>query len=236
MDLNDWSAIAQIVIATLTLVGILVSLYMSTKALSEIKRDRELRQAPFLAFENGGFRISVEFVKAGRRIPGFDPEFVERTFKEIPEGAESVRVKHINLDNGGTNFMHYGRLYNYGLGPALNTIIYWQPEEITIGSDTFKIDDNKLREPKYSKGLNRIYPTTINIKPGQEANLIWLPVFIEKDFEKKITEARGILEIHCQDVFNKKYHWEQSFFISTGYDKEKPYVHITFGDKKLSPK
>jgi hypothetical protein len=233
MDISEWSAFAQILIAILTLIGILVSLYMSTKALKEIKRDRELRQAPFLAFETGGFRIPVEFVNAGKRIPGFDPAFVEKAFSEFPEDAESVRVKHKDMEDGSVHFVHYGKLTNYGLGPALNTIIYWLPEEIKIGSDKFKIDEKKLREPKYSKGLNRLYPSTINIKPGQVTNLIWLPVFIEKDFEKKISEARGVLEIYCQDVFHKKYFWEQSFFIVTGYDKDNPYVHVTFGDKKI---
>lgn len=233
MTLSEASSLAQIIIAILTLIGIIVSLYMSIKALREVKNDRELRQAPFLAFKADGYRIPISFVKAGKRIPGFNPMYVEILFNDIPDNVESIRVKHKEDSNGGLNLIKYGHLINHGLGPALKTVIFWKPVKIKIGDEMFKIDDEKLQEPKYRSELNRLYPLTRNIKPNQETHLIWLPVFIEKDYEKKIKEAWGVLEINCFDVFQNKYSWKQSFYIGTGYDEERPYVHITFGDKEF---
>lgn len=233
MNLIEWSSLAQITIAVLMLIGIIVSLYMSTKALRENKFDRQLRQAPYLAFETGGVRMPIEFVIAGKRIPGFNPAFVEMVFNDIPDDAESIRIKHKELPEGGIHFLHYGKLFNYGLGPALKTVVYWIPQKIKIGTESFKINGDKLKEAKYSKSLNWIFPYTRNIKPGQETNLIWLPAFIEKDFEKKINEAWGKIEIKCYDIFNKEYKWLQSFYLHTGYSEEKPYVHITFSDREF---
>ncbi len=233
MTLTEASSLAQIIIAILALIGIVTSLYMSMKALKEVKNDRLLRQAPYLAFETGGIRIPISFVKAGKRIPGFNPMYVELLFNEIPDDVESIRPKHKEDEDGEFNFIKYGHLINHGLGPALKTVIFWKPVKIRIGDEIFKIDDDKLKEPKYSRKLNRLYPLTRNIKPIQETNLIWLPVFIEKDYEKKITEAWGELIINCYDIFKKEYFWKQSFYVKTGYNEEKPYVHVTFGDKEF---
>ncbi len=230
MNLNEWTSVAQIVTAIITLIGILTSLFMSIKALREVQRDRHLRQSPYLAFESVGYQIPVEFVKAGRRIPGFNPEFVETAFQEIPEDAESVRVKHQEEANGGLKLCRFGKLVNHGMGPAFETCVNWIPLQIRVGKEIFEIDDKKRAEPKYSKQINRTLPVTRNISPGQKTDLCWLPVFIEKDTEKKITKASGFIEISCVDVFQTNHTWRQGFYISTGYTEPQPYVHVTFGE------
>ncbi len=229
MNLNEWSSFAQIITAIITLVGVLTSLYMSIKALREVQRDRHFRQAPHLAFETGGFRIPIDFVKAGKRVPGLDPKFVESVFNELSKDAESVRVKHKIEEDGGMNLNRFGKLINHGMGPAFETSVKWITKQIRIGSELFDIDSKKSSEPKYNKNLNETYPVTRNIKHGEQTELCWFPLFIEKDTEKKITEASGILEISCQDVFNKEHIWKQGFYIKTGYRKTPAYVHVTFG-------
>jgi hypothetical protein len=228
MNLNEWSSLAQILTAIVTLVGVLISLYMSIKALREVQRDRYFRQAPHLAFETGGFRMPVEFVKAGKRVPGLAPEFVESIFSELPVDAESVRPQHNIEEDGGMDLFRFGKLINHGMGPAFEASVKWVPKQIKIGSELFDIDSKKRSEPKYSKKLNRTYPLTRNIKPNQQTELCWLPLFIEKDTEKKITESSGILEISCQDVFKKEHIWNQGFYIKTGYHETPAYVHVTF--------
>ncbi len=229
MNLNEWTSVAQIGTAIITLTGVLTSLFMSIKALREVQNDRRLRQAPYLAFESGGFRIPVTFVKAGRRLPGFDPNFVEAVFQDMPEDSESVRVKHQEA-KGGLKLFHFGNLINHGMGPAFETCIYWIPLQIRIGMELFEIDDKKREEPRYHKEINRTLPMTRNISPGQNTDLHWLPAFIEKDFEKKIMEASGFLEINCIDIFRTTHTWRQGFYIATGYSESQPYVHVTFGE------
>jgi hypothetical protein len=229
MNLNEWSSLAQIIIAIITLVGVLTSLYMSIKALREVQLDRRVRQAPHLAFKSGGFQIPIEFVKAGKRVPGLAPEFVESIFSELPDDAESVRVKHEEEKDGAIDLSLFGRLTNHGMGPAFETSIKWVPKQIRVGSELFDIDSKKRSEPRYNINLNETYPLIRNINPGEQTELCWLPLFIEKDVEKKITEASGILEISCQDVFKTEHRWKQGFYIATGYSEAPPYVHVTFG-------
>jgi len=51
----DYVAIAQIILPIITLIGIIVSMWLSVKALREVQTDRRLRQMPHLAFEPGGW-------------------------------------------------------------------------------------------------------------------------------------------------------------------------------------
>jgi len=224
LTLMEWSAIAQITIAVLTVVGVLASLYMSIRALKEIREDRLIRQKPHLAFEGGGYRLLVEFVKAGGCVPGIDPDFAKEVFSNLPEDAESIHLR-----SGKNNRpIFYGDLRNFGLGPALETEVTWVPISVRIGSETFMIDGAKLDEPVYSKPLNTLPACPQHILPGGGAELSRLPTFIDKDFEKKISEVEGVLEIKCQDVFGNSHNTQQKFWMGTNYKAEEPSVHVTF--------
>lgn len=228
MDFMFWSTVAQIVIAVFTVVGVLTSLYLSIRAITELKSDRHHRQTPHLAFEPGGHQFLIEFIKAGKRIPGIDPKYVESVFPDLHDDAESVRVKHKQLENNRIEMVSYGRLRNYGLGTALDTKVIWVPNEIWFGSQKFKCDESKLSEPMYSKNLNSMPTDPRNILPNQEAKLHWLPTFIEKDTEKQVSKVTGELQIICTDVFKKLHIKVQNFYLYTKYQGEKPYVHVTF--------
>jgi len=168
LSLTDWGVVAQIVIAIITLSGVLTSIYLSVKALREVQADRKQRQRPHLAFEFGGYRYSIEFKKAGKRIPGMNPKFVERLFHDLPKDADSIRIKRKKNEDGSENPLRIGRLKNYGLGPALGTSVTWIPENIHIGSEVFKIDKNKLSEPLYHSDFNTMpaLPSDISLIYG----------------------------------------------------------------------
>ena len=70
LTLQEWSAIAQVVLSAIRFVGIVLSIFLSVRTLREVQADRRQRQRPHLAFEGGGIRLLVEFVKAGSAIPG----------------------------------------------------------------------------------------------------------------------------------------------------------------------
>ncbi|HVP92639.1 MAG TPA: hypothetical protein VMS94_02730 [Acidobacteriota bacterium] len=230
MDLSGYSMVAQIMLSIITFVGIVASLWLSIKALREVQTDRKLRQRPYLGFEIGGYEIPIEFQKAGRTIPGIDPDFVKKMFPDIPEDAESVRIRPKMSEHGTLETTFYGQLRNYGLGPALSTAVTWVPEEIWIGSEKTSLGNEKLLEPQYREILNCMPSVPSHILPSKNAGLARLPTFIEKDYRKKITRVEGFLKIECKDVFGEKHLVTQEFYLFTYYTSDPPHIHVTFGD------
>ena len=92
--LGEYAALAQLATPLIALVGILISMWLSVRALREVQTDRKLRQMPHLAFDHGGERYPIEFVKVGRAVLGIDRKYAEEAFREMPEGAESVDLKY----------------------------------------------------------------------------------------------------------------------------------------------
>lgn len=230
MDLAEISMIAEIVLSTITFVGIVTSIWLSVRALREVQIDRKLRQRPYLGFDIGGYDVPIEFQKAGRTIPGIDPDYVKRMFPDMPDDAESVRIRLEKGVRGGFETTFYGHLRNYGLGPALSTIVTWIPEEIWIGDEKTILESEKSQEPQYQEVLNCMPSVPTHILPSKDARLARLPTFIEKDYRKKIARVDGVLEIECKDVFGEKHLVTQAFFLFTYYASQQPYVHVTFGD------
>src|SRR5436190_21938754 len=100
---------AQVLIAGMTTLGVLTSMVLSIAALREVREDRQLRHAPFLVFDSGGWDLPVSFVKAGSAVPGMAPKVAARYFGSLGSDAESVRLRKAR----------YGRLLNLGSGPAI---------------------------------------------------------------------------------------------------------------------
>jgi hypothetical protein len=230
MDLTDYSMIAQVVLSIITFVGIVTSIWLSVRALREVQIDRKLRQRPYLGFDIGGYDIPVEFQKAGRTIPGIDPDYVKKMFPDIPENAESIRIRPEKNTHGDFETTFYGHLRNYGLGPALSTIVTWIPEEMWIGDKKISLDSEKLREPQYQEVLNCMPSVPSHILPSKDARLARLPTFIEKDYTKRIARVDGVLKIESKDVFGEKHLVTQVFYLFTYYASDQPYIHVTFGD------
>jgi len=230
MDLTEYSMIAQIVLSIVSFVGIVTSIWLSVRALREVQTDRKLRQRPYLGFEIGGYDIPIEFQRAGRTIPGIDPDFVKKMFPDIPEDAESIRIRQRRDKQGSPETAFYSQLRNYGLGPALSTTVTWIPEEMWMGAEKTSLNSEKLMEPQYQEVLNCMPSVPSHISPEKEARLARLPTFIEKDFRKKTTRVDGYLKISCKDVFGEKHLVTQTFYLFTYYASDQPHIHVTFGD------
>lgn len=242
-----WAALAQAASTVVTGIGVIVSLHFSRKALSEIAIDRRLRYKPHLLFTPGGCGLPVEFVRAGRHVPGINPKYAMKVFSEIPDEAESVRIAwgppdvpsaepapskgmSIARRSKRRSSPDYAHLWNHGTGPALNTRTVWIAQEVSIGSEKFRLDEHKLREPVYTRGLNDMPVVPWNIAAGKEGHLTRLPTFIEKDFERKLTCVQGILETRCNDIFGDEHTFYQEFTIFPEYSDADPSVHVTFGE------
>ena len=218
------SDLAQVVIAGFTVIGVLVSLYMSRRTLREVERDRQVRQTPYLMFERGGWQLIVGFVKAGPSIPGIEPSYAAKMFPSLSPDAESVRLAR------GEEPQFYGRLHNLGLGPAIEPRVVWIADEVQIGQETFAITDAKRKEPPYTAELNELPVVPRQLRTGDAAQLTRLPTFIEKDVEKKVSAVSGRLRITCTDLGGKGYSAEQEFRIFTAYADLPPTVHVTFSE------
>ncbi len=232
MALADYTPIAQIITSIVSVIGIVTSIWLSTKALREVQTDRKLRQRPFLGFDIGGYDIPIEFQKAGKTIPGIDPEIVQKMFPDMPKDAESIRMKQEQgkdeHESHTTRF--FGQVRNYGLGPALSTTVTWIPNKMWTGKQEQLFDKKRPIEPQYMEMFNCMPSVPSHIMPGNTAGLARLPTFIEKDYRKQITRAEGTLKIKCQDVFGIEHTVQQSFYLFTYYNADQPHVHVTFGD------
>ncbi len=222
-SLNDYIALAQILAPIIALAGIVVSMWLSVKALREGQLDRKLRMMPHLAFDYGGRLLRIEFVKTGRGVSGIGPTQHKDT--------ESISLK-TEPGHGGTRkvISMYGKLRNYGLGVASSAEVTWIAKKVRIGSEKFDIDSKTLLEPQYSKKRNCIPSSPSHIVPGEAGEFFRLPTFIHNDFDKKISEVEGILLIECEDLYGGKHITNQEFFLFMDYRPESPTIHITFSD------
>jgi hypothetical protein len=229
LTLSEWSDLAQVCATLLGFTGIIVSMWLSIRALREVERDRKLRHKPYLAFEQGGHRLPVAFVSGGNFVPGVNRAYAEKVLRHLPADGESVVIAHPEKD-GRIKPIFYGHLKNYGTGPALSTAVTWKPREIWIGNEAFTIDERKQQEALYSRELNQMPTIPSHIEPAAEATLSRLPAFIVKDYEKKITRVDGELIIECRDIFGQLHMAVQEFHAFTEYREQPPGFHVTFSD------
>ena len=190
LTIQEWVSVAQVVATLVTFIGVLGSLWLSVKALREVQTDRKLRQRPHLAFETGGWKLQVEFVMAGKRIPGVNPAYVERVLASLPNNAESVRLLDHKSQSGKPRF--YGKLKNFGSGPALLTYITWIPKVVWIGSEKFVLDDKKLLEPLYSGPLNQMPSFQATLLLVLKPNCHVYPLSLRKTLRRRLHASRGI--------------------------------------------
>ncbi|MFC4686529.1 hypothetical protein ACFO4P_06220 [Epilithonimonas pallida] len=209
LDLNFWVDIAQIATMLLTLVGLIISFWLSREALKEVRRDRVIGQRPFLLFDYGGHQSRIEL-------------------KKYNDGKEYASFFWPKLESGGIHVPTVGKLRNLGTGPAVDVRLQWIIEEIYIKGEKFKIDDTKRKEPQYSPENNQNPIRESHIFPNQETGYHLLPRFISHDFNRKIERADGHFIIHYQDTFNNKHQTFQKFHAFPDY--EKMTFHTTFGD------
>lgn len=215
MTFEQLAAIAQVATAIFVFIGILVSLIVALKTIQEVKMDRRLSHAPFLAFEPGGYRYRIEF----RDVSDEDK-------KELQLPADATWVGLETKDE--MVLRRYGKLRNYGSGPAIESKVTWVPEEIWLGSEKFKLEAENLLEPKYNRQHNTIPASPQHIPPNQVAQFFRIPKFISMDFGRQVIKVRGHLDIACFDIFSKRHTARQRFFLATGYEQEPPYIHFTF--------
>jgi hypothetical protein len=210
LDLKLWVDIAQIITALITLLGVATAFWLSRKTLREIQNDRIISQRPFLLFDYGGHKTSVEFNKA-------------RDGKEYTQAYWPV----VN-EKGGIRVPTIGKLKNLGVGPAIDVRITWIVEQVYIKGEKFKIDDEKRKESQYMPSMNSNPIMTSHLFPNQESGFHLIPYFISADFEKKIERADGYFKITYFDTFKNKHETYQKFHVFTDYVDKK--FHTTFSD------
>ncbi len=221
----DWELAAQIaqVIATLlTGVGVIVSLWLGVRSLKELQSDRAERARPYLLFQMG-----PHFIGTQRReiwgIPGINPQYA-RSVLGSQAGKPSIVPR-----------LKWGRLVNYGNGPALRTKVQIISYQVKIKGETFSIEPKKWEQPPYTLGLNTIPASPGNILPGEEASLFRIPTPIVTDFDRKLSELDCVIRLSCSDTLGVRHNFFQgsTFYVGEPENGD-PEVRVTFRDE-LTP-
>jgi hypothetical protein len=127
-------------------------------------------------------------------IPGINIAIASRLTKDRPSGQNRVDVK-----------IHWGRLRNYGLGPALNTKISILPYRLFIGSEVFIIDEIKRNEFPYSESFNLLPASPSHLAVGQEGEFRRLPTPIVVDYKRRLSRLDCVVKIEYEDVYANQY-------------------------------
>jgi hypothetical protein len=207
-----WVDIAQIATAILTLIGIYGSMHLSIKAIREVEKDRKYSQRPYLLFDMGGHIMGIELKK------------------DFKTGKYYAAIKWDELPGGFVSVHFYGKLKNYGTGPAFDIHITWLVNRIWIKDEMFEIDNEKLKQAQYNPKFNTNPVVPKHLVANQETGLHLMPTFIADDFDRKISKAEGVHILTYKDSFGEKYTTRQKFYVFTDYQHPENGFHVTFSD------
>lgn len=220
MDWEKWYYIFNIFAPFITMLGIIISFWVSLKSLKEVRQEKVLAQRPYLLFWQGGMDDKAIFVKSGRTSPGFNPAVMQQVKKDIPQDAIAIQRDFLKSN--------FGTIQNYGNGTAFNITLTWVPKIIWINDEKFIIDRTKMKEVKYSKEFNTRCIGEFNLLPKQTTGIIHWPMFIEMDYNLCITRVEGFFQINYDDSFGNHYNTYQGYHMFTNYKDSNPTIHVTF--------
>jgi hypothetical protein len=145
--------------------------------------------------------------------------------KDRPPGKNRVDTKHL-----------WGKLRNYGLGPAINTRISLIPYRVFIGKDVFVIDDTKRTEFPYQELYNSFQATPSHLAVGGEGQFGRLPTPIVVDYKRRITRLDCVIKIEYEDLYANKFSKFEGLrvFAKDLEDPSNPAVLLTFLEEMSS--
>lgn len=220
MNWEKWYYIFNIFAPFITMIGIIISFWISLKSLKETRQEKVLAQRPYLLFWRGGVCENVFFVKYGEESTGFNQETIQLILNSMPEDSISVQRNYLERD--------FGTIQNYGNGTAFNISLTWIPKVVWLNDEKIIIDKDKMKELKYSKELNTRCIGEFNLLPRETTGIIHWPLFIELDYNLCITRVDGYFQINYDDSFGNNYNTYQGYHLFTYYKDDPPSVHVTF--------
>lgn len=224
MQLVTILQVAQIISSIGTLVAVAFSIYIANQARNEVRIDRRLKIFPIVVFKPGGHGLSIMRHPFNYRIGGCNPAAVEDDFRGLPADGQVI-----------DNDKFYGEIHNIGAGPALNTLIEFIPEVITMGNDSFRVSDEKRTEARYSTPYN-IFPSWDSILvAGAESSLTRVPTFVYLDFDDRMNNVEGRLNITYSDVAGVEHTSVQEFSYCNDLINGERHYLISFGQLQAIP-
>lgn len=226
MDIQMIELVINVVAQIITGIGIILSFWVSYKAIVEVRKDRVLTQKPFLQFSPGGMADVIELRDDNHASPGFDIELMNELKHDVPSKAKAISRKLI-IDGEVSLF---GRLINYGNGTAFNIKLVWIAKQVWINSERFNIEGEKANELRYSDEFNTRVVGQFNLLAQESTGILHWPMFIEMDYNQSITRVEGYFIIHYDDLLGNHYKTLQRYHLFTNYTADIPHIHVTFCD------
>jgi hypothetical protein len=202
----------------ITAAGVLVSLYIGICTLGEIRKGRQHSITPFCLFPTGAQRVLVEFDDSSG-IPGIEISLATRLNRDRPPGKNRITANN-----------PWGKLQNFGMGPAVNTKISLLAYRVFMGEEVFVVDESKRTDFPYAEIYNRIPAHPSHLAVGKEAVFMRLPTPIVVDFKRRMTRLDFVVIIAYRDLFGNSYQKFQGLRAFCNYldDSSEPYLVLTF--------
>lgn len=206
--------LAQVVIG----VGAIVSIWIGLASLREVRRERARRVRPWLAFDHGGQYVRCE-ISTTNGLPGLEPAFIQKIAGASPRDVRKPTSM-------------WGKLRNHGGGVALDAQITFVTRTATVGTETFRVSQDKLDEFPYDLRVNRIPASPSHIHPGEEARFFRVPAPVfERNGDRQV--ITGLVVIRCRDVLDRSHTRYQRFraAVEGRIEGEEEGLLITFSDE-----
>ncbi len=141
-------------------------------------------------------------------------------FVELPNTEQKKRFP------SEANKGFVAKVKNVGLGVALNVYAIWIPERITDSTGTEIVKPETVKDERHF-----FSPITVPmvLRPGDEAEVRYLPDCITADKTKRITLVDGVIEFHCHDVAQKPYKFRYHFTAEPSYRPDLAAYHTGDG-------
>jgi hypothetical protein len=200
-ELVPWFQMASTI---LTGIGVFVSICLGVASLNNNRRDRLLKVRPNLLFNIGGQAMAAA-ISPLRLFPGKSPNDpdVQRFLKTLPAGSQSLVLRD-----------SFGQLFNHGQGPAIDALIWFEPQRITSAGQERWLTRTEQASPPNTKEWNTIPATPANIPPAAEASFRILPACVYA-LPPAIDAVSGRMRTECRDSEGNSMQWQQdaTFFV-----------------------
>ncbi len=204
-DIDFWLKIAQIVTGITSIIAIIISVYLLKNTVSNLKSDLLLNNRPLvmLCHKTETYLMELDYEAFGGTFSNYLPD-------------HHMGVRH-------TEIYSFGKIKNYGRGPAVNIKINWIVESARTkaGRELINYDDSMRCSQRYELG-------EYHLSSNEESYLTIVPHFLLTHDDKELRSFEGVVLITYLDTIGHTYQAVQGFYAFLNEDDDKVKCNILF--------